>query len=206
MTWRNTRAIGEQLRIIRNLSDVIIRGSVYRFELKEVRLYLEAFPKISQAVAMMLEDSLVALVTLKTTTEAEEQEEAQDETQLVTEIREHLHHLLPHYMIPREFVFLAHIPTLANGRIDRQQLQLALPLKPSLRRTTSIGSEIGTAMEGGREGEHPHHHHHRNPSSPNPSNNKTLTESLFCCFSAAAVEEPQPRGSQDPTTRISARR
>lgn len=169
--------------ILERRLDDVAKYKGYRFELKEVRLYLESFPKIAQAVAVVLEGSLVALITLKASTASEA---TSDETSLIAEIREHLHHLLPHYMIPRDFMFLEHIPTLPNGRIDRQQL--LLPSHPSVRRTMSLGSDLGLPDAHGVA-----NNGLRDAQGTTNKKKSSVSDSIFCCFSSAAIDEGAQR-------------
>lgn len=181
MTLRSIKAIGKRLDTLTITCYTLFPSR--SFELKEVRLYLESFPKIAQAVAVVLEGSLVALITLKASTASEA---TSDEASLIAEIREHLHHLLPHYMIPRDFIFLEHIPTLPNGRIDRQQL--LLPSHPSVRRTMSLGSDLGLpdAHSGANNGL-------RDAQGTNNKKKSSVSDSIFCCFSSGAIDEGAQR-------------
>lgn len=141
-----------------------------------MRLYLEAFTKIAQAVPIVLEDALVGLVKLKPDTAFE------DEQSLSVEIKEHLYPLLPHYMIPRDFIILETIPVLPSGRIDRRQLYL--PHGVSIRKARSVGSELGNDSVQGEEAAGGSSGHMRRKKTEGNS----LFSSLFCCSGRRHVE------------------
>lgn len=142
-----------------------------------MRLYLEAFSKIAQAVPVVLEDALVGLVKLKPNSAFG------DEQSLNIEIKEHLYPLLPHYMIPKDFIILETIPVLPSGRIDRRQLYL--PHGVSIRKAHSVGSELGADSTQGEEGGVGtlNHQVKRNKTEESPS-----FASIFCCGSLSQVQ------------------
>ncbi|WP_219501729.1 non-ribosomal peptide synthetase/MFS transporter [Nonomuraea ceibae] len=98
---------------------VKIRG--YRVELGEIESVLTTLPGVSQAVAELRSDRLVAYLAGP---EAGPRPGAAD-------LREALRALLPDYMIPSRYVWLDTLPLKAHGKVDRD----ALP-EPGLDRET----------------------------------------------------------------------
>lgn len=94
---------------------VKLRG--YRVELGEIENLLGQQPEVAEAVAAVLERSpgdlrLVAYLTLR---EGAEEPNA-------SSLRSALRQQLPSYMVPQQFVTLASLPRLANGKLDRKAL------------------------------------------------------------------------------------
>lgn len=92
---------------------VKVRGN--RVELTEVERVLEEDAGVSAAVAVASPDgtTLTAFVVAMA---------GQRHVELTARLRAHLSSWLPRYMIPRELRFLEVLPTLANGKVDRQEL------------------------------------------------------------------------------------
>lgn len=120
-------------QFLRSLDDwVKYRG--FRFSLSDVTSQLQAFPKIAQSLAVLLEGSLVGLVKLKTEVTYD------DEEVIFSEIKDFLACSLPFFMIPESFLILETIPTVPSGVVlDSQK---AGDLRISVRRSASV-SEIG---------------------------------------------------------------
>jgi amino acid adenylation domain-containing protein len=93
---------------------VKIRG--YRIELGEIEAALTSHAEVTEAVVVAshrdANTQLVAYITLKSEGTFEERS-----------LRFHLTPLLPDYMIPTAFVRVQDLPTLPNGKIDRQALE-----------------------------------------------------------------------------------
>jgi len=92
---------------------VKVRG--FRIELGEVESVLSSHPDVRQCIvtARTNEDGvrLVAYVVSET-----------DEQQVNGQLRKHLLHQLPDYMVPSDFVFLDALPLTPNGKVNRQAL------------------------------------------------------------------------------------
>ena len=92
---------------------VKIRG--FRIELGEIENVLIGHPEVREAVILAREDvsgekRLVAYVVFK------------DNELIGAELREHLRHKLPEYMVPGAFVSIKRLPLTLNGKIDRKAL------------------------------------------------------------------------------------
>jgi amino acid adenylation domain-containing protein len=95
-------------------NQVKVRG--FRIELGEIEAHLRAGPSVEEAVVVLRqeeESQLVAFCVLSKPVEA-------------AALRQLLKQVLPDYMIPAEFVFVAEFPLTPNGKIDRKAL-LAMP-------------------------------------------------------------------------------
>ncbi|MEB3357183.1 MAG: amino acid adenylation domain-containing protein [Synechococcales bacterium] len=93
---------------------VKLRG--YRIELGEIEAILAQHPDVSQAVAVLREDSLqepqlVAYVVPNPKSKIQN-----------PKFREHLAQRLPAYMVPSQFVVLDALPLTPNGKVDRKAL------------------------------------------------------------------------------------
>ncbi len=105
----------------RNDNQVQIRG--FRVELGEVKARILDYFRIKEAIVLAkdLETNHQELVAYLVS----------DEEVSVTELRLHLKHVLPDYMIPAYYVPLDHIPLTSNNKIDRAALPE--PIEASLK-------------------------------------------------------------------------
>lgn len=99
---------------------VKIRG--HRVELGEVESALRAHPDVDLAVAAVIDDRLVAMVTGSTAMEV---------------LREHQQELLPEYMVCNRILTVGSIPLSANGKHDRKAVHQILSAWLSERGTDS---------------------------------------------------------------------
>lgn len=99
----------------RNDHQVKLRG--YRIELGEVEAALRRHPEVSDAVAVVREDSVgdPRLVAYVVATPA-------GDDALALELRRRLQGELPAYMLPSAIVVLPHLPLTPNGKVDRRAL------------------------------------------------------------------------------------
>ncbi|GFE83703.1 hypothetical protein GCM10011487_57030 [Steroidobacter agaridevorans] len=98
----------------RNDDQVKIRG--YRIELGEIEAHLSRHLKIKEVAVVAREDvpgekRLVAYVCRRNSVDLS-----------VEDLREYLKELLPQYMVPSAFVFLAVFPLTPSGKLDRRAL------------------------------------------------------------------------------------
>ena len=91
-----------------------VKFNGFRIELGEIASCLASFPGVSEACAMLTEDSagLRRLVGYLAAPFAPP----------LKALNEHLGQSLPHYMLPSAFVVLAELPKTLNGKIDRKAL------------------------------------------------------------------------------------
>ncbi|HDP3573644.1 TPA: non-ribosomal peptide synthetase, partial [Pseudomonas aeruginosa] len=91
-----------------------VKFNGFRIELGEIASCLASFPGVSEACAMLTEDSagLRRLVGYLAAPFAPP----------LQALNEHLGQSLPHYMLPSAFVVLAELPKTLNGKIDRKAL------------------------------------------------------------------------------------
>jgi amino acid adenylation domain-containing protein len=94
----------------RNDFQVKIRG--HRIELGEIESVLTQFTGIRQAVVIAKSAAQPYLVAYYVSDTPFNEEE----------LRQHLHHQLPEYMLPSAFMHLAEFPLSANGKLDRKAL------------------------------------------------------------------------------------
>ncbi|MDN3578327.1 amino acid adenylation domain-containing protein [Chitinimonas viridis] len=110
------RADGELEILGRIDNQVKLRG--YRIELSEIDTALERHPAVVRAVARVVDDRLVAYVSLA----------AGSDARLATsEARRFLADGLPDFMLPQLVVELEHLPLLPNGKVDLTRLPIPQP-------------------------------------------------------------------------------
>lgn len=93
---------------------VKIRG--FRIEMGEIESVLETYPGVRQSVVLVCENHpgdkrLVAYIVC-----------TNENGVTRATLRAHASQMLPHYMVPSEFVFLPKLPITANGKVDRKTL------------------------------------------------------------------------------------
>lgn len=93
---------------------VKLRG--FRIELEEIEAVLRKYPAVREAVVIVREDALddkylIAYILMDEGKAAKE-----------SELRSHVLHYVPAYMLPSAFVLLETLPLLPNGKIDRHAL------------------------------------------------------------------------------------
>jgi amino acid adenylation domain-containing protein len=110
--WRND---GQLEHLGRLDFQVKVRG--FRIELGDIESHLTDHPGVSQAIAVVREDTPgdVRLVAYVVPTSGQPLPD-------VGELRDHLRAGLPAYMIPQHIVPLQSLPLLPNGKIDRKRL------------------------------------------------------------------------------------
>lgn len=96
----------------RNDKQIKLRG--FRIELGEIESAIGSVPGITQAIVLLRnepssEPRLVAYLTV-------------DGQRSIDDLREHLRSLLPHYMIPQNFVVLDAMPLTENGKVNIKAL------------------------------------------------------------------------------------
>ena len=109
---------------------VKIRG--YRIELGEIEAVLAEHPAVSQAVAMVREDSpgdkrLVAYIVASS-----------GSIPSTNELRSFLQQKLPEYMVPSVWMFLESLPLTPNGKLNRQALPIPEQSRPELDESFSV--------------------------------------------------------------------
>ncbi|MGH9822355.1 MAG: amino acid adenylation domain-containing protein, partial [Blastocatellia bacterium] len=131
------RRHGDLLCLGRVDRQVKLRG--YRIELGEIEACINSHPEVREAVVEVHEDAhglkrLVAYVSTKETGMAP-----------IEELRRHLMHRLPEYMVPSAFVTIEKLPLTSNGKVDRSCLpQLR---DPGLQRGTVDRAPLTVAEE-----------------------------------------------------------
>jgi amino acid adenylation domain-containing protein len=106
----------------RNDNQVKVRG--FRIELGEIEATLARHPAVAGTAVVIREDRpgdvrVVAYVVSKPGTSVQNPGELLVED---GELRAHLRHSLPDYMIPQHFVAVAALPLTPNGKVDRKAL------------------------------------------------------------------------------------
>ncbi|HET8841912.1 MAG TPA: condensation domain-containing protein, partial [Ktedonobacteraceae bacterium] len=96
--------------------DHLVKLRGFRIELGEIESVLRSYPAVSEAAAMVREDTpgskrLVAYLMAKP-----------EETLEIPAIRSYLKQQLPDYMVPATFVLLPEMPLLENGKLNRRAL------------------------------------------------------------------------------------
>ncbi len=106
---------------------VKVRG--FRIELGEIETVLSSHPAVRECTVTARTDEdgvrVIAYVVSDT-----------DEQQVNGQLRQHLLHQLPDYMIPSDFVFLEALPLTPNGKVNRQALPA--PAQSARRRKTFV--------------------------------------------------------------------
>ena len=105
---------------------VKVRG--YRIELGEVESHLLLHPLVSEAVVVALgeiEARYLAAYIVAADLPADEQGD------LIGELKQSLTTALPHYMVPEAFAILPKLPLNANGKLDRRALSEMILAKAS---------------------------------------------------------------------------
>ena len=100
--------------------DFQLKINGYRIELGDIESNIQKLGNILYCVVLPLvkngeNKGLAALVV--------PEQAAADEFEYAQRIRKELGKLIPHYMIPKKFVFLKEMPMTNNGKADRRQLQ-----------------------------------------------------------------------------------
>ncbi len=103
---------------------VKLRG--HRIELTEIEIALRSHESVSDAVVLLANPGSDAKLAAYVV--------AGNQVPTSTELREHLGHALPAYMVPTSYAFVEHIPLTANGKADRNALRAitAVPVRAAL--------------------------------------------------------------------------
>ncbi|MEO7735245.1 MAG: amino acid adenylation domain-containing protein [Kofleriaceae bacterium] len=112
------RADGELVCLGRIDNQIKLRG--HRIELGEIEAVLRDHPAIADAVVIARGDADSAQLAAFVVARAPADE-------LVTAVRDHARQRLPAYMVPALWKVLDHVPTTANGKIDRLALAALRP-------------------------------------------------------------------------------
>jgi len=118
----------------RNDRQVKIRG--HRIELREIELMVETHPQVTAchaSICTLAEDDVRLAAYVVWTGDRPGDE---------SELRRHLQHQLPNYMIPSAFVFLDNLPLLPTGKIDQRALR-----QPEWGRTGSANQYLPPTCE-----------------------------------------------------------
>ncbi|NEP59406.1 MAG: alpha/beta fold hydrolase, partial [Symploca sp. SIO2G7] len=115
----------------------------YRIELGEIETTLEQLADVKQAIVMLKGEAqatkrLVAYVVSANVALTNAEPKSTSES-----LKRQLQRLLPDYMVPSTFVFLANLPLTANGKVDRK----GLPEPQSLSDLSSPSSESTTSVD-----------------------------------------------------------
>ncbi|HBZ82358.1 non-ribosomal peptide synthase/polyketide synthase [Brevibacillus parabrevis] len=116
---------------------VSIRG--FRVELGEIETALYSHPAVKETIVLVREDmpGMKRLVAYIVQREGQEGQAVQ-----AGDFRSYLKELLPEYMVPAAFVFMADLPLTPNGKVDRR----ALPA-PDLFNSEADGTYVAPATE-----------------------------------------------------------
>ncbi|WP_375491857.1 amino acid adenylation domain-containing protein [uncultured Nostoc sp.] len=111
-------------------NQVKIRG--FRIELGEIEALINEHPSVMEATVISRKDvsdyeQLVAYVVANTSAV-----DLMSNTQVVSQLRQHLEAKLPNYMMPSAFVMLDALPLTPNGKVDRQALPAPSTTRPKL--------------------------------------------------------------------------
>lgn len=112
------------LLFFQHRKDFQIKLHGYRIELGDIERNLLAIDHVVQAavLAKIQNQTITALVAF-----VDFDQPIANRLALVNALKHELKDRLPAYMVPRNFVFLDHFPTTANGKIDRNRLQEMIP-------------------------------------------------------------------------------
>ncbi|TGU93458.1 hypothetical protein EN829_060235, partial [Mesorhizobium sp. M00.F.Ca.ET.186.01.1.1] len=116
---------------------VSIRG--FRVELGEIETALYSHPAVKETIVLVREDmpGMKRLVAYIVQREGQEGQAVQ-----AGDFRSYLKEMLPEYMVPAAFVFMAGLPLTPNGKVDRR----ALPA-PDLFHSEADGTYVAPATE-----------------------------------------------------------
>jgi amino acid adenylation domain-containing protein len=110
-------------------SDAQVKVRGYRVELGEIENALSSHPKVGSAAAAILENGHVAgYIVLN------------GESVSDADLRSYLEKLLPHYMIPSDYVRLEELPLTENGKLDRRMLPV--PEAPTVTSTAPVTDDV----------------------------------------------------------------
>jgi acyl-coenzyme A synthetase/AMP-(fatty) acid ligase/aryl carrier-like protein len=103
---------GEIEYVGRRDEQVKLRG--YRIELGEIEAALTRHAGVREATVVVRGERLAAYVVASRERTGEVE---------AAELREHLRGMLPEYMVPQSFVWMAEMPLTSNGKVNRKALQ-----------------------------------------------------------------------------------
>lgn len=100
--------------------DFQLKINGYRIELGDIENNILKLDNVKACVVLPIEKSgvnrgLAALISLENTIE--------DEFEYSQAIRKQLMRMIPHYMVPRKYIFVEDMPRTGNGKIDRRALK-----------------------------------------------------------------------------------
>ena len=122
-------------------SQVKVQG--YRIELGEIETALEQLTNVKQAVVLLKGDAQETKRLVAYVVSANVALENADNTPTSESLKQQLQRLLPDYMVPSAFIFLANLPLTANGKADRKDL----PEPQSFSDRSSPSSEPTTSVD-----------------------------------------------------------
>lgn len=93
----------------------------HRIELDEIDVHLERHDDVFQSVSVLVPDEPPRIVSFVQTKPGPDSNDREPD-ELASRLREHCLRSLPRIMVPRQFEFLATLPTTINGKIDRRAL------------------------------------------------------------------------------------